>query len=70
VNVISPAKRSSRARIESIRERQRRLLLATRTDRLSGRPLQHRPGVRPHRVEVDEGERRLDLGEDRLVALM
>ena len=39
-------------------------------DRLAPGPSQHRVRVRPHRVEVDEGERRLDLGEDRLVALM
>ena len=39
--------------------------LARDPDRLPACPRQHRVRVRPHRVEVDEGERRLDLGEDR-----
>src|SRR6201999_2519948 len=39
-------------------------------DRLAPRPLQQKVRIRPHRVEVDEGKRRLDLGKDPLVALM
>ena len=39
-------------------------------DRLAARPGQHRVRVRPHRVEVDEGERSLDLGEELLVSLV
>jgi hypothetical protein len=37
-------------------------------DRQAGGLLQHAPGVRLERAEVDEGERRLDPGEDGVVA--
>ena len=56
----------SRRRIASSSARQRIDLLATRIGFSPARP-SIVVGVRPHRVEVDEGERRLDLGEDRFV---
>ena len=42
--------------------------LAGQADRLAAGPAGHVGGVRPHRVEIDEGERSLDLGEGPLVA--
>ena len=67
----SAARRSARraAGSRSSSARQRTDLLATRIGLSPARPsIVVRVG--PHRVEVDEGERRLDLGEDPLVALV
>ena len=44
--------------------------LAGDPDRLAAGAAQHVRGVRPDGVEVHEGERRLDLGEDRLEPLV
>ena len=53
---------------DPLEQRPRAHALARDPDRLAPGPGQHLLRVGPHRVEVDEGERRLDLLEDRFVA--
>ena len=68
VNVISPRKPGS---CEDRREQRAAAhRLARHPDRRARRSLEHLARVRPHRVEIHERERRVDVGEDPLELLV